>query len=241
MNKVVVGLVGSGFSAILHAEAYQKVYGLEVVLKAVASVEPTINDFANKYGITDIYSDYNEMLKDPEIDVIDICTPPVLHIPMVKASMTAGKHVICEKPLTGFFGEKGAEDVGHNVKKSDMLKAVVDEMDDLAEFLKGTDKLFMYAENFVYAPAMQKNLELLKAKKSKILYMRGEESHCGSHAHHAAYWKYNGGGSFIRQGCHPLSAAIYLKQEEAALRGEEFGIASVMGDVGVVQSCLPEE
>ena len=51
MKHISVGLVGSGFSATLHGDAYQKVYGLDVKMEAVASVEDTIHDFAKKYNI----------------------------------------------------------------------------------------------------------------------------------------------------------------------------------------------
>jgi len=99
----------------------------------------------------------------------------------------------------------------------------------------------MYAENWVYAPGVQKSVELLHAQKGKLLYMHAEESHSGSHAYHAANWKYNGGGSLIRQGCHPISTLLYLKSVEAKVRGEKIGIKSVVCDVGFVAECLPEE
>src|SRR5690349_4538576 len=68
--------------------------------------------------------------------------------------------------------------------------------------------------------------------------MKGEESHNGSHAAHAAQWAMTGGGSLIRMGCHPLSAVLYLKQVEAKARGETIGVASVTCDVGNVTACL---
>jgi predicted dehydrogenase len=242
MKQVHVGLVGSGFSATLHAEAYKKIYGLDVEIKAVASVEPTIEAFAEKYGISKIYQDYEEMLKDPDIDVVDICTPPNMHVLMVEKSMMAGKHVICEKPLTGYFGERGSNEMaGTSVPKSKMYQSVLENMDHLRTVVEASGKQFMYAENFIYTPAVVKTLEFLEAKKSKILYIKGEESHSGSHAAHAAYWRYNGGGSFIRQGAHPLSAALYLKRKEAEIRGEQYQLDSVIGDMGVVQRCLSEE
>src|SRR5690349_4130790 len=80
---------------------------------------------------------------------------------------------------------------------------------------------------------------LFKATKDKILFMKGEESHSGSHAAHAAQWAMTGGGSLIRMGCHPLSAVLYLKQVEARARGEAITVASVTCDVGNVAACLP--
>jgi predicted dehydrogenase len=105
-----------------------------------------------------------------------------------------------------------------------------------------TGKLFMYAEDWVYAPAVTKIAEIIRATKDKILFMKGEESHSGSHAAHAAQWAMTGGGSLIRMGCHPLSAVLYLKQVEAKARGESIRVASVTGDVGNVTAGLkPEE
>lgn len=241
MKKVNVGMIGSGFAAHLHAESYQRVCGLEVVMKAVASLAPDAQAFADKFGFEKLYSDYREMLRDPEIDVVDIITPPVAHAPMIKDALAAGKHVICEKPLTGYFGEPGETGKVGLTSKRVMYEKVMAELDELKAVVESSGKIFMYAENFCYAPAVLKTAEIVKAKNSKILYMRAEEGHSGSHAPHAAQWKMSGGGSFIRQGCHPLSAALFLKQLEAANRGETVGLASVMADVGVTAECLSEE
>ena len=163
------GSGGQRFSATLHGDAYQKVYGLDVKMEAVASVEDTIHDFAKKYNIPKIYSDYAEMLKDPDIDVVDICTPPHLHVPMIKQALAAGKHVICEKPLSGYFGGKGADNdhVGESDKRV-MYEKVMEELNDLKKVVESSDKLFMYAENFVYAPSIQKTLEFLRAKRARF-------------------------------------------------------------------------
>lgn len=106
MKKVVVGIIGSGFAAELHACAYEKVCGLEVVLKAVSSLDPKAGEFAGRHGIAHVYEDYHKMLEDPEIDVIDIIAPPCLHADMVMDVVRRGKHVICEKPLTGFLEQE---------------------------------------------------------------------------------------------------------------------------------------
>jgi predicted dehydrogenase len=98
----------------------------------------------------------------------------------------------------------------------------------------------MYAEDWIYAPAIAKIVEVLKATKDKVLFMKGEESHSGSHAAHAAQWAMTGGGSLIRMGCHPLSAVLYLKQVEAKARGERIAVSAVTADVGNVTACLAD-
>jgi predicted dehydrogenase len=243
VTKIRVGLAGCGFVAELHMYAYRRVYGVDVEVRAVAARGDHVVDFAGRHGIANARRSFAELIADREIDVIDICTPPNLHAAMIVDAMRAGKHVICEKPFAGYFGRDGdATPIGKRVKKATMYERVLEEMDKTVAAIKASGKLFMYAEDWVYAPAVTKTAEVLKATKDKILFMKGDESHSGSHAAHAAQWAMTGGGSLIRMGCHPLSAVLYLKQVEAKVRGESIHAASVTCDVGNVASCLkPDE
>jgi predicted dehydrogenase len=76
----------------------------------------------------------------------------------------------------------------------------------------------LYAENWVYAPAIQKEREIIEKTGAQVLFIHGEEAHSGSHAKTYAYWKFSGGGVMIGKGCHPLSAALYLKSVEGRAR-----------------------
>ena len=243
MKTVRVGLVGSGFIAELHMHAYRRVYGVNVEVRAVVSRGDRVVDFAKRFEIPNTARDWRNLLDDPEIDVIDLCTPPALHAEMVVACMEAGKHVICEKPFTGYFGQPGDEaPIGRRVPKRLMYERVLAEMDRARDAIRASGRLFLYAEDWVYAPAVTKTAEIVKATGDKILFMKAEESHSGSHAAHAARWDLTGGGALIRQGCHPLSACLYLKQVEAKARGERITVADVTCDVGVLTAGLrPEE
>ncbi|WP_063981669.1 Gfo/Idh/MocA family protein [Bradyrhizobium sp.] len=243
MARIRVGLVGCGFVSELHMYAFRRVYGVDVEVAAVAARSDHVVEFAGRHGIPRVYRSFAELIADRELDVIDICTPPNLHADMIVASMQAGKHVICEKPFAGYFGRAGdAQPIGKHVPKALMYERVLEEMDATRAAIERTGKLFMYAEDWVYAPAVTKTAEIIRATKDKILFMKGEESHSGSHAAHAAQWAMTGGGSLIRMGCHPLSAVLYLKQVEARARGETIHVASVTGDVGNVTAALkPEE
>ncbi|MGA7526946.1 MAG: Gfo/Idh/MocA family oxidoreductase [Pseudolabrys sp.] len=241
MPKVSLGLVGCGFVAELHMYAYRRVYGLEAEVSAVAARGAHVDDFAKKHHIAKTYRDFRDLVADPNLDVIDICTPPMLHASMIVQAMQAGKHVICEKPFAGYFGREGdKQPIGKNVPKSLMYERVMEEMEKTTKAIKASGKLFMYAEDWVYAPAISKMVEVLNATKDKVLFMKGEESHSGSHAAHAAQWAMTGGGSLIRMGCHPLSAVLYLKQVEAKARGERITVSAVTADVGNVAACLAE-
>jgi predicted dehydrogenase len=71
---------------------------------AVAARGEQVLDFAKTHQIRQTYRDLPSLLADKEIDVVDICTPPALHAGMIVEAVRAGKHVICEKPFTGYFG-----------------------------------------------------------------------------------------------------------------------------------------
>jgi predicted dehydrogenase len=243
MTKIKVGLVGCGFVAELHMYAYARVYGVDVEVAAVAARGEHVVEFARKHRIPATHRSFDELIADRAVDIVDICTPPNLHASMIVAAMRAGKHVICEKPFAGYFGRDGDHaPIGKHVAKALMYERVCEEMEATCAAIKSTGKLFMYAEDWIYAPAIGKTAEMLRATKDKILFMKGEESHSGSHAAHAAQWAMTGGGSLIRMGCHPLSAVLYLKQVEARARGEIIRPASVTCDVGNVAACLkPDE
>ena len=192
------------------------------------------------FGYEKIETDFDTMLQDDEINVIDIVTPPFLHIPMAIKALKAGKNVICEKPLTGYFGKKGEENIGATPPRSLMYEKVLNEMNELRDVLNETDKKFLYAENFIYATPVQKAAEIIRAKKSKILFMKGEESLKGSSSALAGKWNKTGGGTLIRTGTHPLSGMLWLKKQEAIARGEDIKIASVSADTGMTTKNLNE-
>jgi len=242
MNKqtVTVGTVGAGYAARLHGNGYARVSGINVRLKTICDVNLDLaKAIQAQFGYEEAVADFDQMLADPEIDVIDIVTPPFLHCSMAIKALQAGKHVICEKPLTGYFGKPGEENVGFT-KKSLMYQQVLSEMEALKAVVEKTDKKFMYAENFVYATPVQKAAELIRAKKSKVLFMKGEESLKGSSSPVAGKWNKTGGGILVRTGTHPLTGMLWLKQQEAAARGETITVKSVSADVGVTTACLTE-
>jgi predicted dehydrogenase len=238
-KKVRVGLIGCGFITEIHMYAYHRVYGVNAEVVAVASLDEKVGEFAKRHQIPTVYNDYHDLLRDKNIDVVDICTPPALHAKMIIDAIKAGKHVICEKPFTGYFGRKGDKaPIGKHVKKALMYEKVMEEMSKTYDIIKSSGQLFMYAEDWIYAPALSKTVEILKATKDKVLFIKAEESHSGSHAPHAAEWAMTGGGSLIRMGCHPLSASIYLKQVESEARKEKISVTEVVADVGNVTAKL---
>lgn len=242
-NKpVVIGMAGAGRATELHMIALRRFSGIPLRCKRIIARRTEQVEAAKElYGFEYASLDFNDLLNDPEIDVIDICTPPYVHTEMIEKALVAGKHVICEKPLSGYFGEKNdITPIGLNVPKKVMYEKLLKSIDSLKSIIEASEKKFMYAENFVYAPAVLKAAEIISKKKSKILYSKGEESLKGSSSHVAGEWNKTGGGTFLRTGSHPLSAILWLKEQEAKALGEEIKVKSVLADMGRVTVNLSE-
>jgi predicted dehydrogenase len=107
MNKLKVAIFGTGFMGRVHTEGLRRLSNIEVVGVAGRTLETT-QKFANELGIEQATSDYKELLAEPEIRAVHICTPNSLHFPMAKAALEAGKHVLCEKPLASSIAEAEA-------------------------------------------------------------------------------------------------------------------------------------
>jgi predicted dehydrogenase len=94
-----VGIIGTGGIATgAHIPAYQRTEGVD--LYAVCDViSERAEATANQFGFQKVFTDYREMLADPNLDVVSICTPPFAHKEPAIAALEAGKHVLCEKPM----------------------------------------------------------------------------------------------------------------------------------------------
>src|SRR2546427_55862 len=84
---------------------------------------------------------------------------------------------------------------------------------------RGKGVVLAYAENWIYAPAVQKEREIVEKTGAQILWMLGGESHSGSHSPVYGIWRPAGGGSLVGKGCHPLTACLYLKVVEGRAHG----------------------
>ena len=241
-KEVCIGVAGAGRAAELHMNALRRFSGVPVCYKGITAPRIEQADaMKRKYGFVYTSTDFDVLLTDSEIDVIDICTPPYVHEEMIEKSMLSGKHVICEKPLSGYFGKKTDKvPIGLNVSRCDMYDSLLVSLDKIKNIVATTGKKFMYAENFVYAPAVVKAAEIISSKKSRILFAKGEESLKGSSSPVAGEWSKTGGGTFIRTGAHPLSAILWLKEQEGMARGENIFVTSVLADMEIITGNLSD-
>jgi predicted dehydrogenase len=148
------------------------------------------------------------------VDVVHVNTPPYAHEAVSVAALAADKHVICEKPLTGYFGDGSPDFHWDRADKEVALQEALASVERIRQAESRSRGRLMYAENWVYAPSVQKEREILEKTGGQILWIHGEEAHSGSHSVDYAYAARCGGGVLIGKGCHPLTAALYLKRVE---------------------------
>jgi predicted dehydrogenase len=107
MKKLKVAIFGIGFMGRVHTEALRRLGNVEVVGVA-GRTAGAARKFADAMAIERATGNYEDLLADPELNAVHICTPNELHFPMAQAAMQAGKHVLCEKPLASTIAEANA-------------------------------------------------------------------------------------------------------------------------------------
>lgn len=123
VGDVKIGLIGSGFMGQAHADAFRRAALLypklpaRPVLEMLADRdEPTAAAAAARFGFARSTGDWQKLVTDPEVDIVDITSPNNFHHRMALAALKAGKHVYCEKPLAVTVAE--AEEMAAAAKAS---------------------------------------------------------------------------------------------------------------------------
>ena len=210
------GFAGSGFAAKFHFESLKKIHGIDVEVVGVFSTTPENRENFAKERRIHAFGSLEELLD--ACDVVHVCTPPHNHVEIAIEALQCDKFAIIEKPLTGYFGDGTDAFNGDTFSKKDALEPVYKSIQRLIDAEKTSKARVCYAENWVYAPSIQKEREIIEKTGAQILWMHGEEAHSGSHSPFYGMWKYSGGGSAIGKGCHPLTGALYLKRVEGLAR-----------------------
>jgi predicted dehydrogenase len=215
-KDVRTGIVGAGFSASFHFEAIKKVYGTNPDVVGVFALDrQETKDFADQRDIK-AFASLDELIDS--VDVVHVCTTATSHEKVAIAVLAKDKFAIVEKPLTGYFGDGSDDFNGDTCCKQTALDEAIASVKRILAAEHASKGQVLYAENWVYAPSIQKEREVLEKTGAQILWIHGEEAHSGSHAKTYAQWKYSGGGVMIGKGCHPLTAALYLKRIEGLAR-----------------------
>jgi predicted dehydrogenase len=104
-EEIRVGIIGTQFMGRAHTKTYQDVLNFldlpaKPVLRAACDANTSyLKAFAERFGWQTTETSWEEMVVRDDIDLVDICTPNALHMPIAVAAAKAGKHIICEKPM----------------------------------------------------------------------------------------------------------------------------------------------
>jgi predicted dehydrogenase len=232
MNKVRIGLIGTGFVADIHAAAARMVGDVELVV--VASPTPgKAAHFARERGIAHAFEDYRELLKLKDLDLVTLALPNDLHAQAAVDAAAAGKHVVCEKPLC------------RNLEEADRM----------IEACRRAGVLLLYAEELCFAPKYVRAKTLVdEGALGRPFLVKQSEEHFGPHS--PWFWDVNrsGGGVLLDMGCHSIefarwvfgkpkvkrvSATMGTYVHKAKTRGEDHSICVVEyegGQVGVAEN-----
>lgn len=106
MPRLGIAIIGTGMIAAVHRRA-ALLAGAD--LRGVAASSPQrAHEVAQAWNVPRAYRDIEDVVADPQVQVVHVCTPNHLHRPMAQAALAAGKHVICEKPLATTLGDAQA-------------------------------------------------------------------------------------------------------------------------------------
>ncbi|MDA0341540.1 MAG: Gfo/Idh/MocA family oxidoreductase [Proteobacteria bacterium] len=214
--KIRSGIVGARFAANFHVDAVRRVYGTDPeIIGVVSNSLDTARAFAEPRGLTG-FEDLDALLA--EVDVIHVCVPAYAHEAIAVKALKRGVTPIIEKPFTGYFGDGSERFDARSMPRQEALDGALGSVKRMLDAEAASPARILYAENWVYVPAIQKQREILEKTGGQILWMHGEEAHSGSHSPAYGYWRLAGGGALVGKGCHPLTAALYLKRAEGRAR-----------------------
>lgn len=99
MSKVTIGIIGAGRIGKLHAT--NLIRNRQVDLKWISDIYvDRMKNWANEIGITRVTSDYSDIINDPQVDAIFVCSSTNTHTDIIIEAAKAGKHIFCEKPIS---------------------------------------------------------------------------------------------------------------------------------------------
>jgi len=125
-GRVKVGIIGSQFEADIHAASTKMASEFAEVVAVASPTQGNAAVLAKRYGIPRVFTDYREMLKEQDIEMVTIAAPNALHAQMTGDCANAGKHVVCEKPLAMTVEE--GEQMIHDTRNAGVLLLYAEEL-----------------------------------------------------------------------------------------------------------------
>jgi len=185
LGAAIVGLrMGHG-----HAEGYRGNPNTEIVALCDADTEQ-LKKVAEEFGVSVAVTDYRELLGRDDIDIVSVATPDYFHAEQSIAFLGAGKHVLCEKPMTLDLDE---------------AKAIIDAADR-------SEAKFMIGQVSRFAPGFRKTRELIDAGEiGELFYVESEYAHSYEHARGVGDWRVDPRRhGIIGGGCHAVDLLRWI-------------------------------
>jgi myo-inositol 2-dehydrogenase/D-chiro-inositol 1-dehydrogenase len=184
MSKVKIGIIGSRFQADCIASS---VRAMPEEGEVIAVASPTTGQaarFAQRHSIPHAYTDYRELLRNPDVELVSITAPNRVHAQITIDAAKAGKHVVCEKPLC----------------------ITLEEADAMIDACQKAGVLLLYAEELFFAPKYVKAKQMAdEGAFGRVHLVKQGEKHSGPHSDW--FWDVNqsGGGAVMDLGCHGIA------------------------------------
>lgn len=205
-----IGIIGFGNMGKTHAYAinslkyfYSDIDFDPVLYGVSASSYESARRYAEMFGFSRAFSSSDELINCPEIDVVDICTPNIFHYEQLKAAISAGKNIYCEKPLT--------------ISKSQSLEIAA-----LAREKKATCGIVF--NNRFLLPVMKAKEIIEDGKIGKIISFNFSYLHSSAMNTGRTGWKQDkdicGGGTLVDLGSHAVDLALHLCGEISSVYGK---------------------
>ena len=191
-SPVRIGIIGGGGIANAHLKGYAQIPDRVTITAIADASEETLARRVEETGATG-YSDFTEMVKDPNVDAVDICLPHHLHTPAIIAAAEAGKHILCEKPLC----------------------LTPEEAPTVSQVIEKTGVTLMCAHNQLFMPAVAKAKEVIDSGALGQVYeVRTTDSFFNDFDPDSMGWRgqaaTSGGGELIDTGYHPTYLMLHL-------------------------------
>ena len=219
-RKFRTGVIGCGGISQVHMNALMGMDNVQIV--AVCDVRgERAQAAATKTGASRVYTDWHELLRDPEVEVVHLCTPHYLHAPMTIEALAAGKHVLTEKPMATTL-----EDARAMIAASEQ---------------PGAPTLGVIFQNR-YNDAVKKAKAILESGDAgAFLGARADVSwRREAPYYHDSGWrgtkKMEGAGTLINQSIHTLDLMSYLGGPIERVRGSVF-TGLLEGQIEVEDNC----
>jgi len=184
MSKVRIGVIGSRFQAECIVGAVNAMPEEGEVVAVASPSKGHAAGFAQRHGIPSAYTDYHELLRDPQVEMISITAPNRLHAQITIDAARAGKHVVCEKPMC----------------------LTLEEADAMIEACHQAGVLLLYAEELFFAPKYVKAKQLAdEGAFGRVHLVKQGEKHSGPHSEWFWDVEQSGGGAVMDLGCHGIA------------------------------------